>query len=105
MRPPGGDVVLVRALVVRKARVAVDAEEGFFSRADMLRSEVEHRVGDMADDGQHRFFHLPPLERFVVVKPAARFNRVKLIDANERTQKSHAFFAKMSRSNGILSGY
>lgn len=56
MRPPRGNVRFIGTLVVAEARVAIDAKDRFFCRPHVIGREVDHRVGNFADDGEHRLF-------------------------------------------------
>jgi hypothetical protein len=69
--PPGGDVVLVGALVVREADVAVDAHGDLLRRADVVRGEVEEVLIDLGDEGEHGGFELALVEGLALVEPGA----------------------------------
>ena len=71
VRPPGGDVAFVGALVVAEAGVAVDAEHALFRGAHVVGSEVEHGLGDFADDGEHRLFELGFVDGLARSEPGA----------------------------------
>ena len=86
VRPPCSDVRFVRALVGGEARVAVNPKERFLGGAHMIRREVEHRVGDAADDGQHglakqcfklRLARLKPLAVVVLGQVAQKGQRFR----------------------------
>jgi hypothetical protein len=89
--PPRGDVRFVGALVVTEARIAIDAEEGFFRGANVVGREVHHRVGHFADDGEHGFFQ----QRFEV--GFARREPVAVIMFSEIAQEGNGFRAKIRR--------
>lgn len=69
--PPGGDVVLVGALVGAEAGVAVDAHHDLGGRADVLGGEVEHGVVEACDEGEHGFFEVAFEVGFALVEPVA----------------------------------
>ena len=61
----------VGELVVGEASVAIDAEEAFLGGAHVIGREVEHGVGDFADDGEHGLFELGLVGGFALVEPVA----------------------------------
>jgi len=67
--PPGGGMCFVGAFVLGEADVAVDAHQGLLRRANVGRSEAEHGLVDLGDDGEHRLFDLPLEDVAACFKP------------------------------------
>jgi hypothetical protein len=83
VRPPGGDVGLVRALVGGEANVAVDAEHGLVRGTDMGGGDVEEVVVEAVDEGEQRGLERALVDGLAGVEPVAG---VVLLEAAEELE-------------------
>ena len=92
--PPGGDVVLIGALVRAEAGVAVDAHHDVGGWADVLGGEAEHGFAEAGDEGEHGFFEVALEDGFALVEPVAvvvAFEGAEELEGVEREVRGGGF--------------
>ena len=74
--------------------MSVDAEERFLRGAHVIRGKVDHRVGDLAHDGQHGLAQLGFELRLARLKPGA------VVMLGQIAQEGESFGTEVGESGG-----